>query len=525
LAAVLLPLATLATAVVFPFQEASAGPVNEWSVSTPEEQGLDSVLLAHMLRSVHERGLPIHSLLVIRNGVLILEAYRSPYTSETLHELKSCTKSVISSLVGLALAQGVLGSIDRRLVECFPGRSIANLSEAKQRITLFHLLTMSGGFDWPGGMLEQPIGSHWTQSPDWVGFVLDRPLSDLPGTRFVYNSGGSHLLSAVLQGAAGVTAEEFAKVHLFEPLGLNRWYWSADPQGITKGYSGLWLRPRDLAKFGWLYLNQGRWGRRQVVPADWVGDSWRWQIVAGQPWLSDGYGFQWWIDARGYVMALGYGGQYLVLEPSRGLIMVALSGLRLQDFFAPEALFTEFVLPASESMEPLPANPFGCETLSQWIAVWASPDSPYPPPPLPDQARRISGRTFLLAPSPVGWSAISLTFEEGKSSAVFTADGVSLQVGLDGSFRATPPPPKVQAPSDSARLLRGRWSDNTTFVIEYLIVGRPDRYTETLRFRDGELTLTEDVYITGERFVTTGRASAPHRPARRLQVGAAHSAP
>jgi hypothetical protein len=343
-------------------------------------------------------------------------------------------------------------------------------------------------------------------SPDWVGFVLDRPLSDFPGSRFVYNSGGSHLLSAAVQGAMGMTTERFAAANLFQPLGIERWYWEVDPQGISVGGWGLWLKPSDLARFGYLYLNEGRWVDKQVVPSAWVTDSCSRQISAGQPWLSDYYGYQWWVDRLEYTMALGAGGQYVILVPKRNLIMITTSGLRLTDFFAPENLLNDYILPASGSNLPLPANPAGVATLKERISALADPGQPYPAPSLPDMALRISDRIYQMLPSPVGWTRISLSFREGQSSAVFTADDFAYHVGLDGMFRVTNPPSTLQVPKDAVRMLRGRWTDANTFVIEFLIAGRTSSYMETLFFQGDELFMREDVYISGDQYYTSGRA-------------------
>jgi CubicO group peptidase (beta-lactamase class C family) len=502
----LLMVLTLAAAV-FPIraQDTPPWPTTGWPTSTPEEQGVDSAQLVEMLDFMEDLSYPIHSLLIIRNGHLIMEAYRYPYDADTLHAIMSCTKSFTSALIGIALEQGYITDVNRPVIEFFPDRQIANLDEAKQGMTLEHLLTMSGGFDWPGGMTEQPTLSEWTQSPDWVQFVLDRPLSDPPGTRFVYNTGGSHLLSAILQSTVGMTAEAFATTNLFTPLGITDWYWSTDPQGINGGGGGLWLRPQDMAKFGYLYLNGGQWDGQQVVPADWVAESWRRQITAGGNWLADGYGYQWWVDGSGYFMALGYGGQYIVVVPDRNLIMVATSGLRLQDFFVPETLLTRYILPASESADPLPANPEGVAALNARIAALANPDQAQTVPPLPETALQVSGRTYALEPSGVGWLTLGLNFTAGEDSAALVVDGWSLAVGLDSVFRATDPEWPRQAPRSARWLLRGSWTDANTFVIRILIVGRPEQYTETLRFEGDTLTVREQEYVTGEVYMTTGR--------------------
>ena len=294
-------------------------PTSDWPRSTPEAQGIDSVRLTEMLGEVLEKNVAIDALLVIRNGRLVLESYRYPNTSTTLHSIYSCTKSFISALIGIALEQGKLKNVQQQVVDFFSDYRIVNLDKAKKDMTLRDLLTMSSGFRWLGGMPEEPTFDEWTGSSDWVGYVLDRPLETAPGTRFTYNSGGSHLLSAILQRSVGMTAEAFARQYLFQPLGITDWYWQSDPQGVSTGGFGLRLRPLDMARLGYLYLHHGNWNNRQVVPAQWCSESVKKQIAAGGQWLSDGYGYQWWVDDQGYYMALGYGGQYIIVVPNQQL--------------------------------------------------------------------------------------------------------------------------------------------------------------------------------------------------------------
>jgi CubicO group peptidase (beta-lactamase class C family) len=309
-----------------------------------------------MLGEVLVKDVAIDALLVIRNGRLVLESYRYPNTSTTLHSIYSCTKSFISALIGIALDHGKLKNVQQHVIDFFLDYKIANIDKAKKNMTIRDLLTMSGGFRWPGGMPEEPTLDEWTGSPDWVGYVLDRPLATASGTQFTYNSGGSHLLSAILQRAVGVTAEAFAVQYLFQPLGITDWRWQSDPQGVSTGGFGLRLRPLDMAKLGYLYLNQGKWGNRQVVPAKWCSESVQKQISAGGQWLSDGYGYQWWVDDQGYYMALGYGGQYIIVVPNRQLVVVVTSHLSTYEFFLPERLLQNYVLPACTSSGALPPN-------------------------------------------------------------------------------------------------------------------------------------------------------------------------
>jgi CubicO group peptidase (beta-lactamase class C family) len=344
-------------------------PTDGWRTSTPEEQGIDSVRLAEMFAYIAEQDLNMHSLLIVRNGYLVAEMYRPPYTVDRLHHVFSVTKSFTSALIGMALADGTITSLDQRLVDFFPDRAIANLDDQKRAITLEHLLTMSSGLAWGGDMLEQPSISALCCLADWVQYVLDLPMADEPGTRFVYNSGGSHLLSAVFQAATGEAMEDYAADRLFAPLGITDWQWRRDPQLISTGGWGLWLMPRDMAKFGYLYLRGGQWDGQPIIPAEWVAASTQAQISAGRQWLADDYGYQWWIDDNGYFMALGYGGQYIIVAPDYQMVVVVTSNLPLEDFFAPEDLLNTYILPASESAGPLPANPDGVAAMNAAVAL------------------------------------------------------------------------------------------------------------------------------------------------------------
>ncbi|HEX2908509.1 MAG TPA: serine hydrolase, partial [Phototrophicaceae bacterium] len=344
-------------------------PTEGWTTSTPEAQGLNSAKLAEMIENIVVTDLNIHSVLVVRNGALVLEAYRYPHTAETLHHIYSCTKSFTSALVGIAQEQGFISSIEQPLLDFFPERTVANLDEAKKSITIEHLLTMSSGLDWPGGILE-PIMGDLRASDDWLQFVLDRPVSSNPGEQFLYNSGGSNLLAAIVETATGQPMLDFAEENLFKPLGITHLSWQTDPQGHYLGGWGLHLEPRDMAKFGYLYLNGGQWDGQQIIPAEWVATSTQ-KHISSQP-LSDGYGYQWWVDHNGYYMALGYGGQYILVYPEKNLVVVFTSGLAPTSFSQPESFFERFILPAVEADTALPENPEGTAALEEAIESLAN---------------------------------------------------------------------------------------------------------------------------------------------------------
>ena len=469
--------------------QAAPWPTDGWPTSTPEEQGIDSTRLAEMFEAVASAHYNIDSLLIVRNGYVVAEMYHHPYAALTLHHIFSSTKSFTSTLIGMALARGDISSLDQRVIDFFPDRTIANLDDYKRAMTLDDLLTMSSGFDWRGGMLENPSLDEWTSQPDWVQAMLDWPVIHEPGTRFTYNSGGSHLLSAIFQQATGQTAEAFAAENLFAPLGITDWYWNADPQGVSTGGWGLWLAPRDMAKFGYLFLNGGAWDGQQIVPAAWVETATTQHIHAGGQWLSDGYGYQWWVDAKGYYMALGYGGQYIVVVPERNMVVITTSALPLNSYFVPEDLLNDYVLPASESSEPLPPNPAGVERLLDNIAALALPAKTVTPPPLPDIAATISGQTYRITSGSLDYQTVSLTFPEGQDSAFLMLDDSRLlKIGLtqNYSFIAANQPGR---PADATITAVGGWTDATTFVFTYFVVGSAERYTATLQFEGDTLNI------------------------------------
>ena len=202
--------------------------------------------------------------------------------------------------------------------------------------------------------------------------------------------------------------------------------------------------------------------------------------------------------------SLGYAGQYILIVPDRNLIMVTTSGFQPQEFFTPETLFNQYILPASESSKPLPPNPDAIAALKARLVAMARPPEPKTPPRLPETALRISGKSYSLEPSDVGWRSLVLNFAPGQNTAQVILDGVSLTVGLDEVYRSSPPDPAFRGSKQASWLLRGRWIAADTFEIELIIVGRPERYTENLHFEGDKMTVRETEHVTGRSATTTG---------------------
>lgn len=359
---------TLAVAALFLLstgtQAQEKWPTKAWPEARPAEVGLDAAVLAALDAEIAggQHGY-VDTMLVIRCGQVAYErSYardydriygeraRTPgplnhdpkgaynyfsadwhpyYRRGDLHTMQSVTKSVTSVLIGVATRRKEFPSdLDIPILPFFDAGRVANLDERKRRIRLRHLLTMTAGLDWNEDVpYDDPTNSAdlMEASRDWVQYVLNRPMAHEPGSVFAYSSGATQLLSHIFKQATGRDIADYAAQHLFRPLGI-RFYWKRTPTGLADAEGGLYLRPRDLAKIGYLFLKNGRWEGRQVVDPQWVKAS-----VAPSVQPAGGevkYGFQWWLAPYGSAperlawAASGFGGQRLLVLPEHDLIIV-----------------------------------------------------------------------------------------------------------------------------------------------------------------------------------------------------------
>lgn len=442
-------------------------PTQGWRSAAPEAQGMDSSLLAQMLEDMSAEQVALHSLLVIRNGYLVTEAYFHPYQPETKIHVQSVTKSVIGALVGLAIRDGYIQNVDQPLLSFYPGRMYANNGKSKESIRLKHLLSMTSGLDCQE---FSPSGVKMEQTSGWVQFMLDLPLASAPGKQFGYCNGNAHLLSALIEKASGQNTRRYANRVLFQPLGITPLEladWPEDPQEITTGGYGLHLTPLDLAKIALLYLQNGRWEDTQLLPPGWVKESTTQHV---QKEDGSGYGYLWTVyPDQGCYAALGLGGQQVHIYPEKNLIVVVTAGLgSYAEAPEIEAALNEYILPAVKSSRPLAENPAAYERLAASVQALQNPVQPVPP--LPQTALDISGSVYHFAENPFGWSSLGLVFEPGAAEAeLYLNDNPVAAVGLDHLYRST------ELPQIGKILLRGRWSGDNTFVVDYpfAIIGAP----------------------------------------------------
>ncbi len=262
-------------------------PTDEWRSSTPQSEGMNSSRLTEMMDYLdNESALHPTAVLVVRNGYIVLEEYLSTLLEQNVtQDMLSCTMSVISALVGIAISQGLL-TLNQSVFELFSGREIDNYVSSKDAITIEHLLTNTAGFDWEENI--DPVQMRATH--DWVQYILDKPMVRQLGTYFEYNSGLAHLLSVILENVTGMPTLKYAKSMIFDSLGISDYSWETDPQGAYDGGRGLKLTLRDMAKFGYLYLNNGSWNGNQIIPLSWISASGSFQVSVNN--IKD-YGYLW----------------------------------------------------------------------------------------------------------------------------------------------------------------------------------------------------------------------------------------
>lgn len=296
-----------------------------WQTAEPAAVGLDEAALnrAGATLEAEQRSL---SLLVVRSGRLAYERYFHGNHADSLNDVRSVTKSVVSTLVGIALERGLLPDLNQTLGDLLPPGRFA-LTPAQAQISLRHLLTMSGGFEWAES--GSTGYNEWITSGDHIGFLLEKPIVAQPGSTFTYNSAAVHLLGVALAEAAGQPIEQLADEWLFGPLGISRVRWEVVSDGYANGGAGIDLRPRDLARLGQLALQDGVSGTASLTEGDWFARAgapaftFRFQA----PGISAGsYGFLWWTESGApepAFFAWGHGGQYIYVVPSLDLVVVA----------------------------------------------------------------------------------------------------------------------------------------------------------------------------------------------------------
>jgi CubicO group peptidase (beta-lactamase class C family) len=461
-------------------------PTQAWQVSTPEEQGMDSASLARVIEAVGTYRQD--SLMVIRHGRIVAEAYYAPYVAGISHDLRSVTKSIVSTLTAIELQHGLLDSVDHPILDLFADKNISNVDDNKRAMTVQSLLDMTSGIEWrEKAYTPDETVMRMYQSPDRTEFVLSQPMSNPPGTKFYYNSGNPYVLSALITRKTGQNAFEFASKELFGPLGITSAQWGrVDAQGVTDGEAGLSLAPHDMARIGYLYLHGGNWDGKQIIPSSWVDRAREGKISASSGFH---YANLWWsLPEKGAYMARGRHSQLILVLPKLDIVAVMTGALRDDEFYSTSRLIND-ISNSVKSETLLPPDPIANALLAASIRQ-AATERPSVVGGAPELARRISGKTFRLDSNVLRVKTFTLNFLDSDPAWEITTDTgkpdspterFSGLMGLDGIFRISPPA------SYGINAAKGRWLNQHSFAVERRILGHSETQTWTLTFDDNKV--------------------------------------
>jgi CubicO group peptidase (beta-lactamase class C family) len=387
---------------------------------TPESQGISSAALLSFIEQADREIETMNSLLIVRHGQVIAEGYWTPYDAQTRHALYSLTKSFTSTAVGMAVAEGKL-SIDDLVLPIFPEDAPADPGANLKALRVRDLLSMSTG---QHSEARNRAGDHWTKN------FLAHPFEHKPGTYFLYNTPSSHMLSAIVQKKTSMPLIEYLRPRLFQPLGITDPVWMASPQGVSSGGWGLKLRTDEIARFGQLYLQRGKWQGRQLVPESWVAQATSRQVSNGSNPSSDweqGYGFQFWRSRHGNYRGDGAFGQYCVVIPEHDAVVVITSGVRNMQSVL-DLVWTR-LLPLFQA-RALPADRKSHDQLQSRLA---SLTVRVPTGAATPAAPGILGREFSFAANPAQFESLRLDRQNGVTTLTIRQKGIEKRIPIGDS--------------------------------------------------------------------------------------------
>ena len=382
---------------------------HEFPRSAPEAQGISSSEISRFVDALEATERPlegVHSMMLLRHGNVIAEGWWSPYQANANHMMFSVSKSYCSTAIGLAVAEGLL-SVDDQVLAFFPDEAPADPSPNIQAMRVRHLLSMNTGHH------EDTTGAVFAAGDEsWARVFLSLPVEHEPGTWFVYNTGATYMLSAIITRLTGESLLEYLRPRLFEPLGITHPTWDTDPRGISIGGSGLHIRTEDIARLGQLYLQDGRWGETELLAPAWVAEATSVHSdnsnTQTNPDWTVGYGYQFWRCRHNAYRGDGAFGQFCLVMPDQNAVLAITSGL--MDMQAVLDKVWDILLPAFEEVV-LPADPAAARALQDKLEslVMRQPVS---------SGRHAdpetwSGKRWVLNANPLGVDSVALTPRDG----------------------------------------------------------------------------------------------------------------
>jgi len=464
--------------------------------STPEAQGIASPAISAFIEQAERNIDALHSLMLLRHGQVVAEGWWAPYAPQRPHMLFSLSKSFTSTAVGLAVSEGRL-SVDDPVLSFFPEDAPPKVSANLAAMRVRHLLSMSTGH------AEDTTGYMWrSRDKNWARAFLARPVKYQPGTHFLYNTGATYMLSAIVQKLVGARMLHYLQPRLLGPLGITGATWEVSPQGIDTGGFGLSVKTEDIACLGQLYLQQGVWNGQRILPEAWVHEATSFQVSNAQaqsnPDWQQGYGYQFWRCRHNAYRGDGAFGQYCIIMPDQDAVLAITSGVK--DMQAVLDLVWSTLLPAMGAVS-LSANPTAHQALARKLASLALP--PVQGQPSSAWAARVSGKRYLFEPNKLGFRSVMFDFGPQRCVYELRAGRTTNRVacgagtwGVESKFRLGPSPSMPMVAS-------GAWTKEDVFTVRQCYVEAP--FCPTYNYHFGE----ESVTLTLEENVSFGPTQHP----------------
>jgi len=457
--------------------------------SMPEEQGVSSKAVIEFLEEIRENDWEVHGFMLLRRGHVVAEGWWAPYRSDIPHAMYSMGKSIVSTAIGFAIAEGLV-SLDDRIVDLFseekPEKASDNLFAMKVR----HLLTMATGH-------AEAVAFWECESGNWVRYFLESPVEYTPGTHFVYNTCATYMLCAILQRVSGQSIDHFLFERLFVPLNLSKATWDVCPRGIVYGDMSLSLTNEDIAKLGQLYLQRGQWRGKQLLPARWVDEATSFQVSNGDFVNTDwgiGYGYLFWRCRHNTYRADGAFGQFCLVMPEQDAVLSVFSGTEHKDDLLSSVW--ETLLPGM-SQGTLPPDEPAVKELTGMLNDLRI-DARFDARTDSSIEQYIQGRTYVLEPNREHLEAVAFRFENSEVE-LFFHNNFGKQVLKLGRGCWQISGLRISEPfkgTDMKVAGNFRWRNDTTLEIHLVFVETSFRHMFICHIEEGklELELSSNLY-------------------------------
>ncbi|WP_379152995.1 serine hydrolase domain-containing protein [Paenibacillus sp. sgz5001063] len=460
--------------------------------SLPEAQGIPSAAVSSFLNAMEEQQLGLHSFMLLRHGAVIAEGWWSPYQPELQHSLFSLSKSFTSTAIGLAVAEGLL-SLEDRVVAFFPEDAPEDISPNLALMNISHLLMMGTGHT-----VDTMPTMMSSEDVNWVRTFLRLPVDKTPGTHFLYNTGASYMLSAILQKVSGLTLLEYLEPRLFVPLGIQHPTWGSCPRGVNLGGFGLSITTEDIAAFGQLYLQQGVLNNTQLLTQEWIAAATSKQIsnddgspgAASSDW-AQGYGFQFWRCRHDVYRGDGAFGQFCIVMPEQDAVVAITSGS--SDMQRIMNGVWEHLLPAMTNEHVIVDNdPAAAELNVQLAQLNIQPPEIAPFSSLEET---VNGKVYTLEANSLQLDALAVSFSESAAELTLQGPSGEQKVSL-GRGEWVESTASILDNTRNLIMSSFTWVTEDTLLLTLLFVETPFRFTVEITFQESSIVVKQQYNVS-----------------------------